>query len=66
MTLSSRFDSTAALSRLQIPVPRDQQRLARTPQVPGILRRLLHDRDLAWFTLSLALSVLLAAVLALS
>jgi eukaryotic-like serine/threonine-protein kinase len=66
MTLSRRFDSTEALTRLQSPAPRDLQRLTRTPQAPGILRRLLHDRDLAWLTLSLALSVLLAGVLALS
>jgi len=65
MTLSRRFDSTEALARLQSPSPRDLQRLARTPQAPGILRRLLHDRAFAWFTLSLALSVLLAGVLAL-
>jgi hypothetical protein len=66
MTLSRRFDSTEALTRLQSPAPRDLQRLARTPQAPGILRRLLYDRDFAWFTLSLVLSVLLAGVLALS
>jgi hypothetical protein len=40
--------------------------LSRTPHVPGLLRRLLHDRDLAWFTLTLALGVLIAVVLALS
>jgi len=65
MTLSRRFDSTDALTRLQSPAVRDQKRLARTPHTPGILRRLLHDRDLAWFTFSLALSVLLAGGLAL-
>jgi eukaryotic-like serine/threonine-protein kinase len=64
--LSRRFDSDDALARLQAPTPRDRQRLSRTPHVPGLLRRLLHDRDLAWFTLTLAVGVLIAAVLALS
>ncbi len=66
MTLSRRFDSTEALNRLQSPNPRDLQRLARVPKAPGMLRRLLHDRDFAWFAFSLILSVVLAGALALS
>ena len=66
LTLSRRFDSDDALTRLQAPAPRDRKRLARSPHSPGLLRRLLHDRDLAWFTLTLGLAVLLAGVLALS
>jgi eukaryotic-like serine/threonine-protein kinase len=66
MALSRRFDSTEALARLQAPTPRDLQRLMRTPHAPGILRRLLHDRDLAWFTLSILLTIVIAVVLALS
>ncbi|HEU0186940.1 MAG TPA: serine/threonine-protein kinase [Gallionellaceae bacterium] len=66
MSLSRRFDSTEALNRLQSPEPRDRQRLARAPRAPGMLRRLLHDRDFAWFAFSLGFSIVLAAVLALS
>ncbi|MFA6903233.1 MAG: serine/threonine-protein kinase [Gallionellaceae bacterium] len=66
MTLSRRFDSSKALFRLQSPLPRDRNRLARTPHMPGLLHRLLHDRDLAWLSLSLVLSALLAAAIALS
>lgn len=66
MTFSRRFDSSEALARLQSPTPRDLKRLTRTPLVPGMLRRLLLDRDLALFTLSMVFSVLLAGALALS
>jgi hypothetical protein len=66
MPLSLRFDSAEALTRLHTPVPRDLQRLTRVPQAPSILRRLLHDRDLAWLTLSLVLFASLAGALALS
>lgn len=66
LNLSRRFDSADALSRLQQPTPSDRKRLARTPRAPGLLRRLLHDRDLAWFALTLVLAVSLAGVLALS
>jgi eukaryotic-like serine/threonine-protein kinase len=66
LNLSRRFDSSDALARLQQPTPGDRKRLARTPHSPGLLRRLLHDRDLAWFTLTLVLAVLFAGVLALS
>jgi len=64
--LSLRFDSDAALARLQTPAPRDRQRLARIPHSPGLLRRLLHDHELAWFTLTMGLAILIAATLALS
>jgi eukaryotic-like serine/threonine-protein kinase len=66
LNLSRRFDSADALTRLQQPTPGDRKRLARTPHSPGLLRRLLHDRDLAWFTLTLVLAVALAGILGLS
>jgi eukaryotic-like serine/threonine-protein kinase len=66
MTLSRRFDSTEALTRLQSPKPRDQQRLTREPKAPGMLRRLLHDRDFSWFALSLVMTVVLAGALVLT
>jgi hypothetical protein len=65
-TLSRRFDSAAALTRLQAPNPRDRQRLTRAPQAPNLLRRLRHDRDVAWFTLALVLAIFAATVLVLS
>jgi eukaryotic-like serine/threonine-protein kinase len=66
MTLSRRFDSVEALNRLQSPNPRDMKRLVRTHNAPGLLRRLLFDRDFALLTFSLVLSVVVAGVLALS
>jgi serine/threonine-protein kinase len=66
MALSRRFDSDDALTRLQTPTAGDRKRLARMPHSPGVLRRLLHDRDLALFTLTLGLSILVSGVLALS
>ncbi len=66
MSLSHRFDFAEALIRLQTPTPRDRKRLARSPRSPGLLRRLLHDRELALFTLTIGLAVLIAGVLALS
>jgi serine/threonine-protein kinase len=66
LSLSRRFDSDAALIRLQTPTPRDRKRLARLPRSPGLLRRLRHDRDLAWFSLTLGLAILVAGTLALS
>jgi len=66
MPLSRRFDSEYALARLQTPTAGDRKCLTRTPHSPGVLRRLLHDRDLALFTLTLGLSILIAGVMALS
>jgi uncharacterized membrane protein YccC len=66
LTLSRRFDSEQAMARLQAPTPRDRKRLARSPHSPGILRRLRHDRDLIWFTMTLGLSILIAGALVLS
>jgi serine/threonine-protein kinase len=66
LSLSRRFDSDDALIRLQTPTPRDRKRLARLPRSPGLLRRLWHDRDLAWFSLTLGLAILVAGALALS
>ena len=66
LSLSRRFDSDDALIRLQTPTPRDRKRLARLPRSPGLLRRLRHDRDLAWFSLTLGLAILVAGALALS
>jgi len=66
LTLSRRFDSAVASARLQAPVPRDRHKLARVPRPPGLLRRLRHDRDLAWLTLTLGLVTLCAGMLALS
>ena len=66
MTMSRRFDSTEALNRLQSPKPRDLKRLVRVPRAPGMLRRLLFDREFSLFAFSLVLSVVLAGVLALS
>jgi eukaryotic-like serine/threonine-protein kinase len=66
MTLSRRFDSTEALGRLQSLNLRDLKRLARTHKAPSLLRRLWLDRGFDWFAFSLLLSVMVAAVLALS
>ena len=66
LNLSRRFDSADALTRLQEPTPRDRKRLAHTPHSPGLLRRLLHDHDLALFTLTLTLALVFAGVLGLS
>jgi serine/threonine protein kinase len=66
MTLSRRFDSIEALNRLQSPNPRDMKRLVRAHPAPGLLRRLLFDRDFALFAFSLVLSVAVSGVLALS
>lgn len=66
LPMSRRFDSADALARLQAPTRRDRKRLARSPRSPGLLRRLLLDRDLAWFTITLGLAVLIAGLLALS
>jgi serine/threonine-protein kinase len=65
-TLSRRFDSAPALARMQQPDSRDHQRLTRAPQAPGLLRRLRHDKDVAWFTLAIVLTTLVATVLVLS
>lgn len=66
LTLSRRYDSEQAMVRLQAPTPRDRKRLARVPQPPGVLRRLRHDRDFIWLSLTLGLAILIAAALALS
>lgn len=66
LSLSRRFDSDDALARLRTPTPRDRKRLARSPRSPGLLSRLRHDRDLAGFTLTLGLAILIAGALALS
>jgi serine/threonine-protein kinase len=66
MSLSRRFDSAEALNRLQAPNPRDLERLARTLNAPGLLRRLLFDRGFALFAFSLVWSVVIAGVVALS
>jgi len=66
LTLSRRFDSAAGLGRLQTPAARDRQALARVPRPPGLLRRLRHDRDLAWLTLAVGLVTLIAGAVALS
>jgi serine/threonine protein kinase len=66
MTLSRRFDSVDALNRLQSPNPRDMKSLVRTHNAPGLLRRLLFDRDFALLSFSLVLSAVVAGVLALS
>jgi len=66
LPLSRRFSSAEALARMQTPTSRDQKCLGRLPHLPGLLRRLLHDRELAWFTLTLGLTLLIAGILALS
>ncbi len=66
LPVSRRFDSTLGLGRLNAPAGRDLHRLASAPHEPGFLRRLWHDRDLAWFTVTLLVAVLAAAVIALS
>lgn len=66
LIIAPRFDSSVALARLQTPSPRDLQRLARLPKAPGFLLRMLRDRTLAWLSISTIVSLLLAAVLALS
>jgi hypothetical protein len=65
-TLSRRFDSAAALARMQESNSREHQRLTRAPQAPGLLRRLRHDKDVAWFTLAIVLATFAATVLVLS
>jgi len=65
-TLSRRFDSSEALTQLKEPTPRDRQRLTQAPQAPSLLRRLLHDRDFAWFSLTLILASLVSVVIVLS
>jgi serine/threonine-protein kinase len=66
LTLSRRFDSADALTRLQEPTARDRQSLTRTPHAPSLTRRLLRDKALSWFSLTLILTTLISAVLALS
>ncbi len=66
MNMSRRFDSFDANTRLQQPTPRDRKRLSQTPRMPGMLRRLLHDHDLALFMLAITTVVMLAGMLALS
>lgn len=66
LAVSRRFDSVAALARVRAPASRDRRRLARAPRSPGLLRRLRHDRDLMWFTLTLGLAALFAALMVLS
>jgi serine/threonine-protein kinase len=66
LSLSRNFDSDEGLSRLQASATRDRQRLARAPRVPGLLRRLRYDRDLARLVSSLVLVVLIAGLAALS
>lgn len=66
MNMSRRFDSADALTRLQQPTPRDRKRLSYTPHLPGVFRRMLHDHDLALFSLTITAVVLLAGALALS
>ncbi|MGH8442021.1 MAG: protein kinase domain-containing protein [Nevskiaceae bacterium] len=56
--VSRRFDSTKALQRLSEPTEKDRAKLARLPQPPGTLMRMLRDPDLR------LLSVLLAAAIA--
>jgi serine/threonine-protein kinase len=66
LALARRFDSAEGLARLQTPAARDRLLLARVPRPPGLLRRLRHDHDLAWLTLTIGAVMLLAAALALS
>lgn len=66
MILASRIDSSKAFARLQTPSPRDLKRLSRIPKSPGFLHRLLRDRDLAWLSASLIVSLLLAVILVLT
>jgi len=66
LALSRRFDSAEGLVRVQAPLTRDRQWLARVPRPPGMLRRLRHDHDLAWLTLTIGLAMLIAGALALS
>ncbi|MGV8934243.1 MAG: serine/threonine-protein kinase [Gallionellaceae bacterium] len=66
LIIAPRFDSSVAIARLQTPSPRDLKRLAHLPKDPGFLRRLLHDRSVTWLSISIAVSLLLAAVVALS
>jgi serine/threonine protein kinase len=66
LIIAPRFDSSVAIARLQTPSPRDLKRLAHLPKDPGFLRRLLHDRSVTWLSISIVVSLLLAAVVALS
>ena len=66
LILAPRIDSSKALARLQAPSPGDLKRLSRMPKSPGFLHRLLRDRDLAWLSMSLVTSLLLAALLVLT
>ena len=66
LTLSNRFESAAALTRLKAPTDRDRKRLARLPRLPGVLRRLLHDRELTLLTLAIGIALFIAGIVALS
>jgi len=66
LPLSRRFDSAEALARIRTMTSRDQKRLGQLPRLPGLLRRLLHDRELTWFTFTLGMALLIAGMLALS
>jgi serine/threonine-protein kinase len=65
LPVSPRFDSAPGLGRLNAPAARDRHRLAHTPREPGLLRRLWHDRALAWMTVTLAVAIVIAAAVAL-
>ncbi|MDH4134055.1 MAG: hypothetical protein OEV31_04650, partial [Gammaproteobacteria bacterium] len=66
LSVSTRFVSTPALNRLTAPSAHDQHHLAHAPHDPGLLRRLLHDRDIAWFAVALLVATVIAGLLALS
>ena len=66
LSLARRFDSSAAVSAVQLATPRDRQRLGRAPRAPGWWHRLRHDADLARLLLTLALAAGMAALVILS
>jgi serine/threonine protein kinase len=64
LALSARFDSSFALRRLAAPTKRDLALFARVPRPIGILRRLMHDRDLRRLISAIIAAMLVGSALA--
>jgi len=56
--LSRRFDSSKALARLTDPSAKDRARLARMPQQPGALMRLVRDPDLRLLSAMIVVAII--------
>jgi len=62
--LSRHFDSSKALRRLTEPTAKDRARLARLPQPPGTMMRVLRDPDLLLVTILIVAAVAAAGAIA--